>query len=1173
MNTVIKSKRLTGSAIIAYCVLACGIAYSDDTEIFEALPPTGADNRPNVLLIMDTSGSMDGLVVTQVDWDPNATYAGDCDENYIYWQSVGSNNYPSCTGNNQHKVSRANFVCQAADTALATVGQATHGQVLQWDDSSNRGRNHEWESLDAGRDSYVECKDDHPSSGTQHGKVANDGLVARNNSNSHSSGDGFSTSNAISNWGSASYTFYTGKRLNYLKGGATFTRTRLEVVQQAAKDMLDQLPDGSVNVGLMRFENRSCIGAFCPFFGTSDTQGGYVLHQLGPIENVRGALKTQIDGLNSSSWTPLTETLFEAFRYYTGGAVLYGNSTAGTSVAASRQAAPNTNTYLSPMANSCQTNYVVLLTDGEATKDSGADSTITSLTGFGNRTTPAAPACSNNVTQGGDGDGTGVCLDDLAQFMWVRPDIALGEDKIGKKIQTYTIGFGPAVAGSENLKSTAELGGGKYYPAGDSSTLAAAFSNVLRDIISTNVTFTSPTISVNAFNRTRNLDELFFTVFQPDNSYHWPGNIKKYRILSDGELVDAAGNPAVDPTTGFFAKSARSFWSAAVDGDDVKKGGAAHKIPDGGSAPGPNLRNVFTDVAAYTASPEKTLSAAANAVSINNAALTGDPTLLGLASGTPLADIEELITWARGQDDDGTQTYKMGDPLHARPAAVVYGGTAAAPDVTVFAATNDGYLHAINGSTGVELWSFIPSELLSRLQQLRNNGSVLSKEYGLDGSITVHQTDINRNGIVDGADKVLLFFGMGRGGSDYYALDVTNRSAPTLLWRRGANDVLIGGGETWSTPSIATVRIGATVHTVMIVAGGYDSSQDSVAINTDDKGNRIFMLDALTGTLLWHAGPTNVAGVGYDATAPLKLSKMLYSIPSEVRVIDTGADGFADRMYVGDMGGQVWRFDIHNGSTAANLVTGGVIATLGAAAGSGGTSPADARRFYAAPDVALIRVNGQVVLNIAIGSGYRGHPMNKQTQERFYSIRDTLPLSAMNQTAYDNYVPVVDQNYTAMNLNGMYDLTTLALPDAVSDPVIPVGVRGWKIELRHGVTWKGEKVMSESRTFANTIYFTSFAPNDSVASNSCTVASATNKLYAMCASGNCRRLEFQLQQAGIAPEPVVVRPPVPPPPGPNDPPPSCVGDECAKPVILIGAETLNADLVYELGRIFWKSSQ
>ncbi len=42
----------------------------------------------------------------------------------------------------------------------------------------------------------------------------------------------------------------------------------------------------------------------------------------------------------------------------------------------------------------------------------------------------------------------------------------------------------------------------------------------------------------------------------------------------------------------------------------------------------------------------------------------------------------------------------MGDPLHSRPATVIYGGPADDPDITLYATTNDGYLQAINAQDG-----------------------------------------------------------------------------------------------------------------------------------------------------------------------------------------------------------------------------------------------------------------------------------------------------------------------------------------------------------------------------------------------------------------------------------------------------------------------------------------
>src|SRR6185503_16527634 len=51
-------------------------------------------------------------------------------------------------------------------------------------------------------------------------------------------------------------------------------------------------------------------------------------------------------------------------------------------------------------------------------------------------------------------------------------------------------------------------------------------------------------------------------------------------------------------------------------------------------------------------------------------------------------------------------------------------------------------------------------------------------------------------------DKVLLFFGQGRGGSNYYALDVTDENNPKLMWKHGGSsgdNTFVGLGQSWST--------------------------------------------------------------------------------------------------------------------------------------------------------------------------------------------------------------------------------------------------------------------------------------------------------------------------------------------------------------------------------------
>src|SRR5690606_11079380 len=97
--------------------------------------------------------------------------------------------------------------------------------------------------------------------------------------------------------------------------------------------------------------------------------------------------------------TPLSETYYEAHQYFAGGTVRFGNSsrtcTAATrndsgtttncsgvfetlpSIASARvRGTADSNTYASPANDSCQTNFIVYLTDGEPTRYSKANSAI-----------------------------------------------------------------------------------------------------------------------------------------------------------------------------------------------------------------------------------------------------------------------------------------------------------------------------------------------------------------------------------------------------------------------------------------------------------------------------------------------------------------------------------------------------------------------------------------------------------------------------------------------------------------------------------------------------------------------------------------------------------------------------------------------------------------------------
>jgi type IV pilus assembly protein PilY1 len=452
------------------------------------------------------------------------------------------------------------------------------------------------------------------------------------------------------------------------------------------------------------------------------------------------------------------------------------------------------------------------------------------------------------------------------------------------------------------------------------------------------------------------------------------------------------------------------------------------------------------------------------------------------------------------------------------------------------------------------MWSFIPHELLPNLIDLYFDDGVSYKNYGIDGDLVPVVADRNKNGNIEpGTDLVYLIFGMRRGGGNYYAIDVTDKNAPKLKWIRNYGEF----GQTWSSPVVAKVPIsgaGATSpdKAVLVLGAGYDTVHDQAVhpSSPDSEGAGIFMLDLETGDELWRAGPDG----GADLTLPL----MTRAMPSRVRVLDLSGDGYADRMYASDLGGQIWRFDITSGATPANLVAGGVIARLGAE-GMGSPGPADTRRFYSAPDVALFldENHDRRYLSVSIGSGYRAHPLDKSAADRFFSLRDPNVFNALTQAEYDAY-PVV------------YDSSLIDVTGQINVELQP-GDPGWKF-----VMPPGEKVLAESATFDDTVYFVSFEPQVA-SSDPCQAGLSVNRLYRVSVKNgdpmNSETLDpndpaaadaarvTQLEQGGIAPKPTFLFP------SPLD---NCQGEECSPPPLgCVGVECFDPGFPNNPVRTLW----
>jgi type IV pilus assembly protein PilY1 len=402
---------------------------------------------------------------------------------------------------------------------------------------------------------------------------------------------------------------------------------------------------------------------------------------------------------------------------------------------------------------------------------------------------------------------------------------------------------------------------------------------------------------------------------------------------------------------------------------------------------------------------------------------------------------------------------RLGDVFHANPLPIrgpslrsaeasynAYKAYYGARDRVLYAGTNGGFLEAIHTGdwitpalpakpyydegTGVELFGFMPWEARGRIKNLWIDDPTERNHY-VDGDansadVWIHPTPSTppTSKAVNGSEWRTYFVGgLREGGHHYYALDVTNSSGQTHIvggtplpypgyaWEF-PNEADVAGdyvfmGESWARPVITKIRLKDPLDAskvverwVAIVTAGYDALSDpnpasvSGIVNTYDAtaiaGRGIFIIDLKSGGII----AEKKFGSILDPQA-----SMLFSAVGSPSVLDLNFDGFADTIYMGNMGGQVFKWAIGEpGADNVNNASGNRLqpdwpfklffeadpVTIGV--------NTYYKNFFFAPAAAF--EGGE--LFIALGSGERrnlpfGGDPTAGEENRFYVIRDADP--------------------------------------------------------------------------------------------------------------------------------------------------------------------------------------
>jgi len=1142
--------------ILVVALLLADISYSEDIELYVGDTKIQSGTKPQILIIFDNSGSMNtpttGVQAYSQCVEPNLTFEdAECtlhpvvsnfdnslNEDFVYF-TIGAgvdNEVPRTDKNSDTK--RFNSPVNGCDTArdsLLKYGIYT-GFIRE---HKYKGSTGSWiplqENSGANTISAIDCLDDlHAKNGKNSGmeisiggktfKTGDDELTGlpingakKNNNKFYNQIKHVPSTNGESpvpddpddqinkDYQDAIETFSGGKVVtlyhpNYLRWyhaeeKKTVDSTRLKDAQDAISSVIGSI--AIADFGLMIFN--------LDYPEENVRDGGRIISAFG---ETRADIIASIESIEAETNTPLCETLYEAYRFFSGGAAVYaldddncnesecgfkytGNTPSyDTSLIAGGK-------YISPFKEGCASQaYIILVTDGVPTVDLAADEEIQALIKTGEAKDKTA-----------DDPYEGSYLPVLAHWMY-RNDLN-GSVEGDQTVITYTVGFGDdAEDAAPLLTKTAANGGGTHIHAGTREELVKKLQEQISEILQENSTFTSPSVASNNFDRTRSLNSVYYAMFLPEEGARWAGNLKKLEVSGD-EIVDQGGEPAID-NEGNIKESAKTFWLEATDnggepdGNEVKAGGANARLADQTS------RIIYTDVG--SGSPMASFS------KTNALTQVADAAELATYMNTTEDELDNLFSWSKGIDIDDEDTDNsttdtradiMGDPLHSKPIAITYAQKGS--DAYVLVGTNAGAVHFFrdSGTSITEEWSFIPYELYPNLAALRDN-TPGEKVYGLDGSPLIYFNDKNDDGIVDSGETVWAFIGMRRGGRSYYALDITTPDKPSLLWSSPLTDTDTGFselGQTWSRPKIAFIDIdGYKNKPLLVFGGGYDTNKDAAIKSDDAMGRGIFIVDAETKALVWSLTPASKAGRNTQFKTATSL-EIKDSIPGDIDIMDSDFDGNIDRLYASDSGGNVWRVDMP-GSDPFSTDTPWTVIKL---AELGDIAIENDRRFFYEPEVArtfyskltessVTDTGGEVTTTrtrkdtpyeaVLLGSGNRTHPTYRTTDDYLFMIRDEHTITKSFNKIAD--VPAV------IKISDLMDITNDPFGQALNDEE---GFRNLELDIAQFNGWKyklgtAEKSLSEATVVGGIAYFTSFSPSENNDLENCVLDGGGGLLYA-----------------------------------------------------------------------------
>lgn len=360
----------------------------------------------------------------------------------------------------------------------------------------------------------------------------------------------------------------------------------------------------------------------------------------------------------------------------------------------------------------------------------------------------------------------------------------------------------------------------------------------------------------------------------------------------------------------------------------------------------------------------------------------------------------------------------------------------------VYVGANDGMLHGFDTTTGVEKFAFIPTAVIANLNALA------AKTYNTDSSLHrffVDGSPVTADIYFGGAWHTILVGSLGAGGGEVFALDVTDPDAITLLWEyTSQTDADLG--YTLAKPVISKLHSGDWG---VIIGNGASGNNGNASL---------LVINAATGALVKKLA-TSISG-NNGLSSPV--------------VLDFDSDGIADYVYAGDLGGNLWRFDLNATSASSWAVSFSNLplykATISDTAGS-------AVQSITAPPVVMRHPTSVGVL-VIFGTGRYFTSADKTSTDlqTLYGIWD-------KQTS--NSAPTLNRsNLQAQTIDSQststFTSTTQTVRTVSGNGVDWTTKYGWYLDLAVGTNYLGERLVDPMNLTGSVLFVSTRTPSTDV---------------------------------------------------------------------------------------------